>query len=339
MGTGGEVGPPVSVFSRPIPLASAKGAKGNGDAVRSGRTSARGHYAWPFMFSPRPVLLPLADRVGRLALHSVGIATRWVDTPQGSLHVYDARGRGSLPPVVLLHGLGASATAFAQTMTPLLGHVRRVIAPDYPGHGFSPSAREKLTPERLYAAVDAVLEKLLGDEPAILVANSLGGAVAFHRAITRPALVKGLLLASPAGARVSEDEGRTLRASFDLTSRADALQFLDRVCHRTPWVAALVAHEFPAAFERPAVRELLETITNDSVPTPEQLSALPMPILFLWGASERLLPPSQLAYFRKYLPAHAVIERPEGVGHCPHIDDSKRFAERILDFARSIRVP
>jgi pimeloyl-ACP methyl ester carboxylesterase len=68
---------------------------------------------------------------------------------------------------------------------------------------------------------------------------------------------------------------------------------------------------------------------------PESLSALEMPILLLWGQSERLLPPSALAYFRRHLPPHAIIEEPAGFGHSPHVDDPVRLGERLLAFARA----
>jgi pimeloyl-ACP methyl ester carboxylesterase len=70
-----------------------------------------------------------------------------------------------------------------------------------------------------------------------------------------------------------------------------------------------------------------------------------MPILFWWGRSERLLPGSHLAWWKEHLPAHAVFERPEGVGHCPQLDAPARLADRIASFvatpavARPARAP
>ena len=62
-------------------------------------------------------------------------------------------------------------------------------------------------------------------------------------------------------------------------------------------------------------------------------------LLVLWGQSERLLPPSALAYFRRHLlQARRVIEEPAGFGHSPHIDDPARVAERLLAFARTSAV-
>jgi pimeloyl-ACP methyl ester carboxylesterase len=51
-----------------------------------------------------------------------------------------------------------------------------------------------------------------------------------------------------------------------------------------------------------------------------------------------LLPASSLAYFRRHLPGHVVIEEPEGFGHCPHVDAPARLARRIVDFIASTQL-
>jgi pimeloyl-ACP methyl ester carboxylesterase len=284
----------------------------------------------------RPLLIPLFERLGRRALRARGVRTRRVETPLGAMNVYDGPGHGSLPPVVLLHGLSASGAPWAPLVVRLLPHVRRVVVPEYPGHGFSPEAREVVTPQALFDAVTTALDSLL-EEPALVVGNSLGGAVALQYAITRPNQVRGLVLLSPAGARSTPEEWRAIAASFDITSRAEAMRFFRKVYHRVPLPVHLVAHELAeASLNRRAVRELIAGASTDSAHDPVALRALPMPVLLVWGRSERLLPPSHLAYFREHLPAHAVIEEPEGMGHVPQGDSPGRTAERILRFARSV---
>ena len=210
-----------------------------------------------------------------------------------------------------------------------------MVAPDYPGHGFSPAPHAALTPEALFDALSGALDDAL-DEPAVLVGNSLGGALAVHYAMSRPERVRALVLVSPAGAQSTDDEWRALKGAFELRTRADALAFLHRVYHRTPWIARLVAHELPASVRRRVVKELFASASNDHAASPEGLAALPMPVLLVWGRSERLLPDSHLAYWRRHLPKHALVERPEGFGHCPHVDAPERMASRILEFARTV---
>jgi pimeloyl-ACP methyl ester carboxylesterase len=280
-------------------------------------------------------LLPAAERLARFALHRRGFESREVATRLGALHAYDARGRGALPPVVVLHGIGSAATPFGPVLTRLLGEVQRVTAPDLPGHGFSAVPTQRMTPELLGDAVTEALDALI-DEPAIVCGNSLGGALALRYALDRPAKVRALVLVSPAGARITEADFDALRRAFEHTSNADTVAFLGRLYHRRPWFAPLVAGEVRALLRRPVVRELLESATPDHGPSPEELASLTLPVLLLWGRSERLLPPSALAYFRAHLPPHAVIEEPDAYGHCPHFDDPVGVAARVLTFARSI---
>jgi pimeloyl-ACP methyl ester carboxylesterase len=288
------------------------------------------------LVSMQPIVIPFLERVGRAALRARGFRTRFVQTRVGRAHVYDGRARGALPTLVLLHGIGASAASFLPLIPRLLPQVRRLVALEYPGHGFSPEPTSELTPNALLDAVTEALDGLL-EEPAIVVGNSLGGATALHYAVTRPRQVTGLILLSPAGARSTEEEWRALRASFDLRSRADAVRLLERIFHRPPLLTPLIAHEFAnATFNRPAVRQILAGATREAVHNPAALSAMPMPVLLVWGRSEHLLPESHLAYYRQHLPAHTVVERPERLGHMPQAESPRWVADRIIAFAREV---
>ncbi|HWO11140.1 MAG TPA: alpha/beta fold hydrolase [Polyangiaceae bacterium] len=256
----------------------------------------------------------------------------------GRMHCYDAPGSGNLPTVALLHGLAATATPFGPLLMRLRKHARRVVAPDHLGHGFSAGRSAPLTPSSLLGATRDTLDRLL-DEPAIVVGNSLGGAVAVRYALSSPRKVKALVLVSPAGAHCDEDEWRELKRLFAMTSRADAALFFRRIYHEPPWFLSLVAHELPAAMASAPVRSLIHGACNDTVLRPEELEALDMPVLLVWGQEDRLLPESNLEYFRRHLPSSARVERPDGFGHSPHIDAPDALAELIISFARELRVP
>ena len=280
-------------------------------------------------------LLPAADRLARLSLRARGLASSTVRVRGLDLHVYDGAGRGRLPTVVMLHGLGAGGASFGPMVTALRPHVRRVILPELPGHGFSahPEDGGDITADLLLDAISDALDGML-DEPAIVLGNSLGGAVALGYALRRPERVRGLMLVSPAGAKMEADEWRELVSAFDLTTTAEARRFLERVYHRPPWFLALFAHEFPDVLKKPAVRQILASVTPEHSPTPDQLALLSMPILLLWGRSERLLPASALAWFRQHLPPQTVIEEPAGFGHAPQMEQPERLAARVVAFAR-----
>jgi pimeloyl-ACP methyl ester carboxylesterase len=283
----------------------------------------------------RPFLLPLAQRVGRRALWRRGAQSQWVETRYGRMHCYDIAGSGSLPPVVLLHGLATDATPFGPLLMRLRRDARRVLAPDHLGHGFSAGHSGPLTPDSLLESTTQTLDALL-HEPAIVVGNSLGGAVAVRYALTSPEKVRALVLVSPAGAHCEDHEWRALKQIFEMSCRADAALFFRRLYQQPPWFLSLFAHELPAAMASVPVRSLLSGASNATALCPDELSALKMPVLLVWGQADRLLPESHLAYFARHLPSGTRIERPEAFGHSPHIDASAALASLIVRFARSL---
>ena len=281
--------------------------------------------------------LPVAEKLARFAMNRRGMTSRWVEVAGVRLHVYDGRGGGTLPPMVLLHGLGSAGAAFSGIVARLRPHVSRLVIPELPGHGFSTRGDRAVTPELLLETVAAAVDTVLG-EPAIVYGNSLGGAVAIKYALEHPSRVRALILVSPAGALLPDDEWRALVKTFNVRGPREARVFLERLYHRPPWFLALIAREFPDVLAKPAVREILESATQAHAPSPDELASLLMPILFLWGRSEKLLPASALRYFRTHLPPHAVVEEPEGFGHTPQIEVPGRLVERMLAFVRDLDV-
>lgn len=285
--------------------------------------------------SLRMALLPLVERAARRALNRSGLASRVVRTSIADHHLYDARGEGALPTIVVLHGISSAATAFAPVIQRLRPHVRRVLAPDAPGHGFSSGPFEPLTPDTLFASMRELLDAEL-DEPAILFGNSLGGGVALSYALERPERVRGLFLSSPAGAAMSEEALQSFLRSFNLRSPAETRTFLGRLYHRTPWFTRLIEGDVQRMFARDAILSFTSAARSEHLFQKEQLASLKMPVHLVWGQSERLLPKESLDFFKDSLPPHATIDEPEGFGHCPHLDDPARIAREIVAFARRI---
>jgi len=284
------------------------------------------------------VVLPLMERYARRVLTGRGFASRMLDVGDARIHVYDGPGRGPLPTVVVLHGIGSAGAPFARVLAGLQAHATRVVAPELPGHGFSDPPSGVMTPDRLTETMIRALDALL-PEPAIVCGNSLGGALALAYALERPEKVRGLVLLSPAGLKLPESELAELRRTFSFDSTRDTRRFLDRLYHRTPVLLSLLASEVREQMARPVVRHLLETVTPDHGLEPKELARLSVPTLFLWGASERILPDLLLEGFRAHLPATATIEHPEGYGHCPHLDAPADVVRRIAAFGASLNEP
>src|SRR5204863_6590603 len=119
---------------------------------------------------------------------------------------------GEGPPLILVHGLGGSATNWCE-LAPLLARRRRVLVPDLPGHGRSAAlpAVSGLEPFADRVALVAEREEML---PAAVVGHSLGGMVVLRLALRRPADVEALVLAGAAGLSIGNVWGRQLLSIF-----------------------------------------------------------------------------------------------------------------------------
>jgi pimeloyl-ACP methyl ester carboxylesterase len=119
--------------------------------------------------------------------------------PRTAMLVHEEQGPAGSgeSPVVLLHGLGASAAFWRPVATELAGHGVRTVSPDLLGFGSSFRLGTHFHLDDQAAAVVRLLEH---DDhgPVVLVAHSYGAAVAVADAIDRPGLVGRLVLVAPA---------------------------------------------------------------------------------------------------------------------------------------------
>jgi pimeloyl-ACP methyl ester carboxylesterase len=115
---------------------------------------------------------------------------------EGAEAVYAQEGRLALPPLVFLHGWGASHKFWRWTL-PAFAPRRRCIAPDWVGFGRSEKPRGRAyTMEALAGWLGSFLDAL-GIGQAELVGHSMGGTIALLFALAHPERVSRLALSNP----------------------------------------------------------------------------------------------------------------------------------------------
>lgn len=282
------------------------------------------------------VMIQVGEHVALASMRLLqGYDRRWVETSVGRVHLCERKGNGTLPPMVLLHGLSSAGCHYVR-VTRHLRATSRVLLPDLPGHGFSdmPAPLNGTTLlEGLVESLDAVI-----DRPAILAGNSLGGYTALRYALARPEKVAGLMLVAPAGAGMCEEDLQALRKRFTLTKHAEAVAFVDSLFHKKKRSRHLYALGLRKYFALPQTLAVLEEMQLPRLFTREELQSLRMPVLFIWGESERLLPKQCHDFFKAHLPRHATLEDAPGWGHGGFLDDPKGFAERLMRFASDVKL-
>ncbi|HYB23936.1 MAG TPA: alpha/beta fold hydrolase, partial [Solirubrobacteraceae bacterium] len=115
---------------------------------------------------------------------------RTLDTRRGRISTMEA---GSGPPLVAIHGLGATKGSFLPTVAALAGRYR-VIALDLPGFGDSEKPINASYDARFFASAITGLLDALELDRAHLIGNSLGGRVALEVAFQDPDRVGRLVL-------------------------------------------------------------------------------------------------------------------------------------------------
>jgi pimeloyl-ACP methyl ester carboxylesterase len=107
---------------------------------------------------------------------------------------YREAGSPSAPVVLLLHGFPASSFMYRDLMSRLAGKFR-VIAPDYPGFGYSaaPSTKEfDYTFDRLADVIEKFTDRI-GIKKYAIYMQDFGGPVGFRLAIRQPQKVTALI--------------------------------------------------------------------------------------------------------------------------------------------------
>ena len=210
---------------------------------------------------------------------------------------------GGGPPLVLVHGLGGSATNWAE-LAPLLARHYRLLVPDLPGHGGSEplAGVSGLQP---YADRVVALMEYEGASPGPIVGHSLGGLVVLRLALRRPDVVSAVVLAASAGLSVGNVWGRNLLTAFTfvrpgrLAGRYRSLVARSQLLRRL--VFGFVSVADPTGLSETSVEgflagQVLHTDTGsawralrDDDPRAE-LERLDRPALVLWGSEDVQLP-------------------------------------------------
>jgi pimeloyl-ACP methyl ester carboxylesterase len=135
------------------------------------------------------------------------LATRYRTITVNGLKIfYREAGRPDAPALLLLHGYPASSRMFEPLFQRLAGDCR-LIAPDYPGFGYSDA------PERgsFTYSFDGLAQAMLGFTDALglarydLYLQDYGGPVGFRAALARPERVRSLIVQNA----VMHEEGLT----------------------------------------------------------------------------------------------------------------------------------
>jgi len=261
---------------------------------------------------------------------------------------------GSGPPVVLLHGLGATN---ASMLPPLwdLARDHRVLAPDLPGFGGSGKPIRSYDfpffARWLRDFLDAV-----GIQKAVLIGNSLGGRIALEAGLSLPDRVDRMVLLCPSPAFLRGRQAvplvKLLRPELALVPMLLTHRAVVEVARsmfskperlRSEWYDSF-ADEFLRVFSSPrgrvaffsAARQVYLEKPSGEDGFWDRLPALKRPALFVWGEKDRLVPARFAHHIGQALPnCESVVLK--DCGHVPQYELPTKTNRLIRDFLGSNR--
>ncbi|MEO8689701.1 MAG: alpha/beta fold hydrolase [Solirubrobacteraceae bacterium] len=272
---------------------------------------------------------------GRLRLET--IATR-----HARLSTLEA---GVGPPVLAIHGLGATKGSFLFTAAALADRFR-VIAVDLPGFGDSDKPIGAAYDPRFFAEAMIDLLDALELDRVEVIGNSLGGRVALELALRDPDRVGRLALLSPSLAwrrpRRWAPALRLVRPELGLVQLAPRA-VVESIVHRLipgadeGWTAAGV-DEFLRAYHSPAgraafyaaARHIYLEAPHGKAGFWPRLRELQPDVLFVWGRRDTLVPIAFARHVAEALPQARHVEL--DCGHVPQMERPTETHDAVASF-------
>jgi pimeloyl-ACP methyl ester carboxylesterase len=256
---------------------------------------------------------------------------------------------GSGPPIVLIHGITSSSVMW-EGVGPQLARHHTVLAPDLLGHGQSAKPRGDYSMGAFASGIrDLVLSLDLG--PVTVVGHSLGGGVAMQFAYQFPERTERLALVSSGGLGRSVHgllRAATLPGSELVLPLLAARRVLDagrtvgrglgRLGLQLGHDAVEMARGHASLGDSESRNAFVLTLRASVDVTGQRVQALDrlylaeeLPLLILWGARDRIIPPGHGRRAHQLVPGSR-FELFEAAGHFPHLDEPERFVATLTDW-------
>jgi pimeloyl-ACP methyl ester carboxylesterase len=267
---------------------------------------------------------------------------RTVVTRRARLSTLEA---GTGPPVVAIHGLGATKGSFVFTVAALAARFR-VVAVDLPGFGDSDKPIGASYSASFFAEAMIDLLDALELDRAGLIGNSLGGRVALEVALRHPDRVGRLALLAPSLAwrrpRRWAPALRLVRPELGLVQLAPRAVVQAIVQRFIPgadegWTAAGV-DEFLRSYVTPAgraafyaaARHIYLEAPHGSDGFWSRLPELQPDALFIWGRRDTLVPIAFARHVSEALPQARHVEL--DCGHVPQMERPVQTHKAVAAF-------
>lgn len=240
--------------------------------------------------------------------------------------------QGEGPAIILIHGLGATSNSFEPLVGALGG--RRIVRPDLPGAGRSPTPHGRIDVRMLAEAVIRASAEL-GIESADLVGHSFGSLIAQHVAQARPQLARTLTLFGPI-IEPADTAREQLRARAMLARERGMDVVADQVSRAGLAAGATDTDPAAVAFVREShMRQDAEGFARSCEALADarraDAAALRMPVLVVTGEEDGVGPPTVAYQLAGEVPKGRAVVLPR-CGHWTPIEKPAECRRLVSEF-------
>lgn len=260
-----------------------------------------------------------------------GVENHSITVDGYSIH-YLAKGPASGPAVVLVHGLGGRAEDW-RLLAPYLSNAGfRVYMLDLPGYGRSEKPPDFSYSVRDEAAVVVDFIRALGLKQVDLGGWSMGGWIVQIVASEHPEIVHRLMVFDSAGLYARPDWDTNL---FMPTTAAELDQLEALLMPQPSPIPGFVARDILRISRGHAWvnKRALDTMLTGKDVTDRLLPHLKMPVLFLWGAEDRITPVGLGQKMHQLVP-QSELDVFKGCGHLAPEQCTGEMGPRLVEFLK-----
>jgi pimeloyl-ACP methyl ester carboxylesterase len=297
------------------------------------------------------LLLLLAVGCARVPAPSAGL-----EQSLGEPKIFDYHGvrinyyeAGQGPPVILLHGFGASAYSW-RFLGPALAEHHRVFTLDLKGYGLSakPEDGKYAISDQADMVAEFIRTRDLHD--LVVIGHSMGGGVTlmtyFEVREDDPARIKRLVLIDSAGypqkmpnfIRLAGMPVVGYVGSHLLSPRFATAMVLRKCYYHKDRITDEQIDTYAYYGSLPGAREAVVATAKQIVPADTdaliaQYKTIRVPVLIIWGAEDEVVPVSVGRNFKRDIPGSELVILPK-CGHIPPEEEAAETNRLIVQFLK-----
>lgn len=259
------------------------------------------------------------------------------------IHLFD---KGTGPPIILVHGGQTWGFTWRYQISMFAEAGYRVIAPDFPGCGYSDVSIENGSIDNRTHFLRKLLDTL-GIDKVSFVAHSFGGLPVLDFAMCWPDRVDSIVLSSTCGVphkvpfqwRIIQAPGIGEAAYIFINRYTIKSGFKSMVFDKT-FPTKEVVDENLKPLRRPGAWAAQLKIERESDPSyiEKNIESINMPTILIWGENDPVHPLKMVTEFKHRLKNAEVALIPR-CGHIPQEEHPELFNTLTLDFFNKHRLP